>query len=141
MDLTQYSTLELLELEHIAKRIESERATGAAGSVAVAETGDLRDRDRSISAKVRDMTTTAGQRLSNRLERGLTLDIVEVAFTYQPWDSFQTDAGAQVRDALVAAAKVILRVVPEGPDKSVALRKLREVQMDANSAITHGGRF
>jgi hypothetical protein len=73
--------------------------------------------------------------------RGLTLDNVEDAFRYHAWHPGQVDRGNQVREALVSAAKVILRNVPEGPDRSVALRKLREVRMDANSAITHNGRF
>lgn len=72
---------------------------------------------------------------------GLRLDNVEEAFTYQPWGRYQKDVGDQVRDVLVAAAKVVLRLVPDGPDKSVGLRKLREARMDFNSAITHNGRF
>lgn len=71
----------------------------------------------------------------------LTLDTVEDAFTYHAWQPAQTAAGKQVVDALVTAAKVILTVVPPGPDRSVAIRKLRETRMDCNSAITHGGRF
>lgn len=71
----------------------------------------------------------------------LTLDNVEDAFTYHAWQPDQTAAGKQVVDALVTAAKVILEVVPAGPDRSVAIRKLRETRMDCNSAITHGGRF
>lgn len=71
----------------------------------------------------------------------LSLDNVVDAFTYHPWERDQVDAGAQVVEALIAAAKVILRVVPAGADRTVALRKLREARMDANSAITHRGRF
>ena len=71
----------------------------------------------------------------------LALANVEDAFQYHPWSLHQKEAGDQVREALVMAAKVILRVVPPGPDRSVALRKLREARMDSNSAITHGGRF
>jgi hypothetical protein len=73
--------------------------------------------------------------------RGITLENVEEAFLYQPWGPRQTQAGTIVREALVQAAKAILRHVPEGPDRSVALRKLREVRMDCNSAITFDGRF
>lgn len=78
---------------------------------------------------------------ANALSRGLTLENVDEAFRYHTWSRYQNDCGEQVRDALIAAAKVILRVVPDGPDRSTALRKLREVRMDANSAITHQGRF
>jgi hypothetical protein len=71
----------------------------------------------------------------------LTLDNVDECFTFKPWTPAQIADGKQVVDALIAAAKVILRVVPAGPDRTVALRKLREARMDANSAITHDGRF
>lgn len=71
----------------------------------------------------------------------LTVDNVEDAFQYKPWNGEQTAAGKQVVETLVNAAKVILTVVPPGPDRSVAIRKLRETRMDCNSAITHGGKF
>src|SRR3990167_7575908 len=35
----------------------------------------------------------------------IALHNVDEAFTYQPWDGQQQDAGAQVREALVAAAR------------------------------------
>ena len=53
----------------------------------------------------------------------------------------QTAAGKEVVAALLTAATAILTNVPAGPDRSVAIRKLREARMDANSAITHGGQF
>lgn len=66
---------------------------------------------------------------------------VDQLFTYAPWDRDQTDAGTQVRVALADAFKTIIRCVPPCPDRTVALRKLREARMDANSAITHRGRY
>jgi hypothetical protein len=66
---------------------------------------------------------------------------LEAMFTYHEWNPVQRQAGIVVREALVAAAKAIVRNVPPGPDRSVAIRKLREARMDANSAITSGGRF
>jgi hypothetical protein len=62
-------------------------------------------------------------------------------FDYQPWNEEQIATGKLVREALAAAAKVIVARVPPGPDRSVALRKLRECRMDANSAITFNGRL
>ncbi len=62
-------------------------------------------------------------------------------FEYHPWDEEQTKIGGMVREALIEAADVILREVPECADRSTAIRKLREARMDANSAITHRGRF
>ena len=74
------------------------------------------------------------------LTADMTRDIEE-AFTYQPWNEEQKTAGNKVRDALAAACKVIVQVVPPGPDRSVALRDLRSARMWANSAITFGGRL
>jgi hypothetical protein len=51
------------------------------------------------------------------------------------------EAGKQVRAALATAVKVIVSVVPPGPDRRTAIRKIREARMDANSAITHGGKY
>lgn len=72
---------------------------------------------------------------------GVTLENVERCFRYQPWGPDQVDAGDQVRESCVNLARVLLRVVPSGPDRSSALRKLRELRMDANSAITFRGEF
>lgn len=68
-------------------------------------------------------------------------DNLEDCFTYHEWDDEQKDAGKNVREALMEAARVILVNVPPCPDRSVAIRKLREARMDANSAITHHGKF
>lgn len=66
---------------------------------------------------------------------------VDAMFTYHPWTPDQAARGTEVRMALANAVKVILTNVPPGPDRSVAIRKIREARMDANSAITHGGKY
>lgn len=47
--------------------------------------------------------------------------------------------------AVSQAAEVFIRVirnhVPDSPDRSTAVRKIREARMDANSAIAHGGKY
>jgi hypothetical protein len=53
----------------------------------------------------------------------------------------QVEAGRRVRRALSDAVLQIIRDVPPGPDRTVAIRKIREARMDANSAITHGGKY
>ncbi len=63
------------------------------------------------------------------------------AFEYHPWTPGMVEAGKQVRAVLANAVKVIVAVVPPGPDRSAAIRKIREARMDANSAITHGGKY
>jgi hypothetical protein len=66
---------------------------------------------------------------------------VEDAFIYHPWDDEKIAKGNAVRDILTQAVKVIINNVPPSPDRSAAIRKLREARMDANSAITHGGKY
>jgi hypothetical protein len=66
---------------------------------------------------------------------------IDTAFTYAPWDDDQITAGIAVREALATACKAIVANVPPGPDRSAAIRKLREARMDANSAISFRGRL
>jgi hypothetical protein len=66
---------------------------------------------------------------------------VEDMFTYQPWGPEQTLKGNKVRDALARAFIVAIENVPPCPDRSAALRKIREARMDLNSAITHAGKY
>jgi hypothetical protein len=62
-------------------------------------------------------------------------------FVYHPWTEEQIEKGNKVREALASAAKAIIENVPPSPDRTVALRKIREARMDANSAITHNGKY
>ena len=66
---------------------------------------------------------------------------VDDIMAYHPWTPEQVASGKTVRDSLGAAMKAIVENVPPSADRSAALRKLREARMDANSAITHGGRY
>jgi hypothetical protein len=66
---------------------------------------------------------------------------IEDAFLYHEWNEGQTGQGNAVREALTNAVKVIVLNVPPSPDRSAAIRKLREARMDANSAITHAGKY
>lgn len=66
---------------------------------------------------------------------------VEDMFTYHPWSPAQTVKGNAIRDALSRAVRVIIANAPPCPDRSAAIRKIRESKMDASSAITFGGRY
>jgi hypothetical protein len=66
---------------------------------------------------------------------------IEAMFEYQPWDEKQVEAGRKVREALANAFKWVIECVPPCPDRSAALRKIRDSRMDCNSAITHRGRY
>lgn len=66
---------------------------------------------------------------------------IENAFKYHAWNKDQEIAGNLVRMSLEIAVKAIVDNVPPCPDRTTAIRKLREARMDANSAITHKGRY
>jgi hypothetical protein len=75
---------------------------------------------------------------------GLTPEIeaeIDDAFEYHPWTDEQRAAGEKVRGMLAEAVKTIVRWVPPCPDRTTAIRKIREARMDANSAITHRGKY
>lgn len=63
------------------------------------------------------------------------------AFEYHPWTPAMFEHGKRVREALAAAVEVIVENVPPSPDRSAAIRKIREARMDCNSAITHNGHY
>lgn len=67
--------------------------------------------------------------------------LVKDVMDYHPWSEEQINAAAPVRAALSEALKAILKYVPPSADRSAAIRKLREVRMDCNSAITFNGRY
>jgi hypothetical protein len=67
--------------------------------------------------------------------------IIEDMFQYHPWNEEQAAKGLKVRVALQLAFEAIIANVPPSPDRSAALRKIRDARMDANSAITHGGKY
>jgi hypothetical protein len=74
----------------------------------------------------------------------LTPDVaaaVDDAFEYHRWTPEQVEAGVSIRRALADAVKAIIAGAPPSPDRSAAIRKCREARMDANSAITHAGKY
>ena len=66
---------------------------------------------------------------------------IEDAFKYHPWDADKNQRGEVVRKALADAVEAIVRCAPPCPDRSSAIRKIREARMDTNSAITHDGKW
>ncbi len=62
-------------------------------------------------------------------------------FNYHPWDAEKVKKGDKIRQILAEAVAVIIDNVPPCPDRSAAIRKLRESRMDCNSAITHSGKY
>lgn len=66
---------------------------------------------------------------------------IDDMMTYHSWDEEKIKKGHAVRDALSLALEAIFLNVPACPDRSVAIRKIREARMDCNSAITHDGKY
>lgn len=66
---------------------------------------------------------------------------IDCAFEYHKWTDEQVAAGAKIRKALADAVKAIVAGAPPSPDRSAAIRKCRDARMDANSAITHSGKY
>jgi len=66
---------------------------------------------------------------------------IEDAFEYHAWTPEQVDKGKAIRKALVQAVKMIVANAPPSPDRSSAIRLCRQARMEANSAITHGGKY
>ncbi len=62
-------------------------------------------------------------------------------FLYHPWDAEKAKRGEKVREILAAAVAVIIDNVPPCPDRSSAIRMIRQARMEANSAITHDGKY
>lgn len=69
----------------------------------------------------------------------ITEDQLQDVMDFHPWGDDQVEKGVKVREVLSDALDAIIKLVPPGPDRSAAIRKLREARMDCNSAITHGG--
>lgn len=80
-------------------------------------------------------------RATRVIEGGDVEKAIDDAFEYHAWDAEQVIRGNRVREVLAHAVKVIVAIVPPGPDRTIAIRKIREARMDANSAITHNGRY
>lgn len=69
------------------------------------------------------------------------INAIDDAFEYHSWTPAQTELGKAVRESLANAVKTIVAAAPPSPDRSAAIRKIREARMDCNSAITHGGKY
>jgi hypothetical protein len=61
-------------------------------------------------------------------------------FTYHAPNADQVERLKQVTEAFKNAAKAVLLNVPASPDRTVALRAIRETRMWANAAIVLDGR-
>lgn len=57
-----------------------------------------------------------------------TKALVDDLFTHHEWDETKIENGRLVREALANAVKIIVSHVPPSPNRSTAIRKIREAQ-------------
>lgn len=62
-------------------------------------------------------------------------DAIEALFTYHAPDDDQKFRYLQIREAAKSLARIIDLHCPAGPDRTTAIRKLREAVMTANASI------
>lgn len=72
---------------------------------------------------------------------GLKAEDIEEIFSYHRPSPEQVPQYTELRDEARKFAQVILRLTPASPDQTVAIRKLRECVMVANSAIALNGKY
>jgi hypothetical protein len=60
-------------------------------------------------------------------------------FAHNKPDPGKLAAADRVRKILSDAAKTIVQNIPPSPDRTVAMRKLRETLTDSEWALAHGG--
>ncbi len=66
------------------------------------------------------------------------IEAIDTLFIYHPPTPEQVDKYRRIRDAAKALAFVILAECDGGPDRTAAIRKVREAVMTANASIaTH----
>lgn len=62
-------------------------------------------------------------------------DPIEELFTYHPPTPEQAENYKEIRSAAKVLVRIIDRVCPAGPDRTTAVRKIREAVMTANASI------
>jgi hypothetical protein len=71
----------------------------------------------------------------------MTDDQLKVIFSYHAATEAQRVSYDQINAAFLECARVINAAVPEGPGKTVAIRKLSEARMQANHCVALEGVF
>jgi len=65
--------------------------------------------------------------------------VINEFFTYHPANPYTGPKYETIREAAKYFAKVLFNNVPQGADRTAAIRKLREAVMTANAGIALGG--
>lgn len=69
----------------------------------------------------------------------ITQKMLDEWFTYHKPKDDQPERYEKLREGAKAFAELIVELTPEGPDQSVAIRKIREAVMTANASIACEG--
>jgi hypothetical protein len=72
------------------------------------------------------------------IDRPVEPDAIETLFTYHAPTEEQKVSYLQIREAAKALARCIDAHCPAGPDRTAAVRKIREAVMVANASIATG---
>lgn len=62
-------------------------------------------------------------------------EIIESLFTFHPPEIGQVEMYTAIREKAKALAREIVACCPSGPDRTAAIRKVREAVMTANASI------
>lgn len=73
--------------------------------------------------------------------RDFTDPEIEDIFSYHAPGPEQRETYEQINAAFVECAKTIAPLLPAGPGKTVAIRKLSDARMAANAAVALDGKF
>jgi hypothetical protein len=68
-------------------------------------------------------------------------ELIEHIFAYHPPSEAQARVYEAINGSFASIAHYLNSVLPEGPGKTVAIRKLAEARMQANAAVALEGRF
>ena len=68
-------------------------------------------------------------------------EAISEIFTYHTPTTEQADKYAQINAAFQECAKTVTGLLPDGPGKTVAVRKLSDARMGANAAVALDGKF
>ena len=71
----------------------------------------------------------------------MEVELVEFIFTYHPPSPEQRATYDGLTAEFLRLALHVNAALPEGPGKTVAIRKLAEARMAANAAVALAGRF
>jgi hypothetical protein len=72
-----------------------------------------------------------------------TFDEKEITdiFSYHPPTQVQRETYEEINEAFIECANAIVPLLPDGPGKTVAIRKLSDARMAANASVALEGKF